>query len=93
VLISIPPISTLGDENYTLFSGEYQSEQAEILQKLSVNDSKLGAQNDYQTNTEKLREFIRDYLHINKLTPFILNKLIERIEVGHTEMVIGQHQQ
>ena len=83
----------ISDENYTLFSGEYQSEQAKILQKLNVLDSKLEVQNDYQTNAEKLRELIREYLHIDKLTPFMLNKLIERIEVGQAEIVNGQNQQ
>ena len=81
------------NENYTLFSGEYQSEQAEILQKLNVLDSKLEVQNNYQTNAEKLRENIRDYLHIGKLTPFMLNKLIESIEIGQAEIANGQTQQ
>ena len=53
----------------------------------------LEVQNDYQTNAEKLREIISDYLHITILTPFILNKLIERIEVGQAETVSGQKQQ
>lgn len=83
----------ISDENYTLFSNEYQSEQAEILQKLNALDSKLEIQNDYQTNAEKLRELIRDYLQIDKLTPFMLNKLIERIKVGQAETVNGQNRQ
>jgi hypothetical protein len=50
-------------------------------------------QTDYQSNAEKLRDMIRDYLHIDKLTPYILNKLIERIEIGHPQTVDGQRQQ
>ena len=33
---------------------------------------------------------IQDYLHIYKLTPYILNKLVKRIEVGYTETVVGK---
>jgi DNA invertase Pin-like site-specific DNA recombinase len=83
----------LTDENYAAFTSEYQAEQADILRKLSDIDSRLTQQTDYQSNAEKLRDIIRDYLHIDNLTPYILNKLIERIEVGHLEIVDGQRQQ
>jgi len=56
-------------------------------------DSKLEVQNDNQTNAEKQRELILDYLHIDKLIPLMFNKLIERIEVGSQEVVGGQKQQ
>ncbi len=62
----------------------------EILQKLNALDFELGVQSDYQTKTEKLRKIIRDYLNIDNLTPLILNKLIEIIQVGHVEKVDGQ---
>lgn len=47
-------------------------------------------QTDYQANAEKLRNAISDYLNIDSLTPFTLNKLIEKVQVGHAEMVNGQ---
>ncbi|MGI6249229.1 MAG: DUF4368 domain-containing protein [Acutalibacteraceae bacterium] len=31
-----------------------------------------------------------DYLNIETLTPFILNKLIEKIQIGQAETVNGQ---
>lgn len=86
-------IGLLTDENYAAFTEEYQTEQADILRKLSDIDARLTQQTDYRSNAEKLRDMIRNYLHIDKLTPYILNKLIERIEVGHLEMVDGQRQQ
>ncbi len=83
----------ISNENYVAFTNRYQSEQTEILQKLNVLDYKLEVQNDYQTNSEKLRELIRDFLHIEKLTPFMLNKLIERVEIGQAKIVNEQKQQ
>ena len=64
----------------TLFS--YRGIQAE-----------LAKENNYRINAEKLRAVIRDYLDIQEMTPFILNKLVERINVGHMGMVDGQTRQ
>lgn len=41
-------------------------------------------------SAEQLRAAISDYLNIDTLTPLILNKLIEKIQVGHVEKVDGQ---
>jgi hypothetical protein len=80
----------ISDENYVTFTNRYQSEQAEIQEKIAVLDAKLDQQTDYQANAEQLREAISDYLNIDTLTPFILNKLIENIQVRHAETVNSQ---
>lgn len=80
----------ISDENYVAFTNRYQSEQAENQEKIAVFDAKLEQQTDYQANAEQLRKAISDYLNIDTLTPFILNKLIEKIQVGHAETVNGQ---
>lgn len=83
----------ISDENYVAFTNRYQSEQAEIQSKLNALELRMNQQNDYQINAEKLREVIRDYLNIDTLTPFILNKLIEKIQVGQAKTVNGQEVQ
>jgi len=80
----------IADANYVSFTNRYQSEQTEIQGKIAALDAKLEQQVDYQANTKQFREVIRDYLNIDKLTPFILNKLIEKIQVGRAEIVNGQ---
>ena len=80
----------ISDENYVAFTNRYQSEQVETQEKIAVLDTKLEQQTDYQANAEQLRGAITDYLNIDTLTPFILNKLIEKIQVGHPETVKGQ---
>ena len=80
----------ISDENYVSFTNRYQSEQVEVQGKIAFFNTKLEQQVDYQNSAEKLRELIRDYLHIDKLPPFMLHKLIERIEVGQAEIVNGQ---
>lgn len=54
-----------------------------------VLETKLEQQTDYEANAAQFREIISDYLNIESLT-FILNKLIEKIQVGHVETVNGQ---
>jgi len=83
----------LSDENYAEMLKVYQDEQAEIISKLKNIHAELGKADDYRSNAEMLREAIREYLNIEELIPFILNKLVEKIEVGHREMVDGQPQQ
>ena len=78
------------NENYVAFTNRYQSEQTEIQGKIAVLDTKLEQQIDYQANAEQLRQAISDYLNIETLTPFILNKLIEKIQVGQVETINGQ---
>ena len=57
---------------------------------LMVLDTKLEQQIDYQAAAEQLRVAISIYLNIDTLTPLILNKLIEKIQVGHVEKIDGQ---
>ncbi|HHW46445.1 MAG TPA: DUF4368 domain-containing protein [Clostridiales bacterium] len=83
----------ISDENYVTFTNRYQSEQTEIQGKIAMFDARLVQQTDYQANAEKLRELTRDHLHIDKLTALMLNKLIERIEVGHAEVIKAQSEQ
>jgi hypothetical protein len=83
----------VNDENYTVMLRAYQDEQAEVMEKLKNIQVELAKEDDYRINAEKLREIIREYLDIQELTPFILNKMVERIEIGYTEIVDGQPQQ
>lgn len=53
----------------------------------------LEKEDDYRGNAEKLWKTIHEHLDIQTLTPFILNKLLKRIEVGHTEMMDEQPRQ
>jgi hypothetical protein len=71
----------------------YQDEQAETAEKLKIIATDSAQKEDYRVNAEKLRETILECLNIEKLTPFILNKLIERTEIGHLQTVDGQRQQ
>ena len=42
---------------------------------------------------EQFRETVRECFNVTELTPYILNKLISRIEIGSLETVDGEKQQ
>lgn len=83
----------ISDENYSAMLKVYQTEQVETAEKLKVIYTELAQKDVYRNNVEKLRESILEHLDIRELTPFVLNKLIERIEIGHLEILEGQKQQ
>lgn len=83
----------LDDRNYAVMMGEYQAEQVALTGKLSAIQTQLAEKVDYADQLEKLHEAVRDCLDIRELTPLVLNKLIDRIEIGSQEVVDGQRQQ
>jgi hypothetical protein len=83
----------ISDENYSAMLKIYQVEQTDTVEKLKVIYAESVQKDAFMSNAETLRKNIREYLDIREITPYILNKLIERIEVGHLEMVDGQKQQ
>ena len=83
----------LSDQNYVAIMGAYQAEQAALTERLLEIKTQLAEKEDYAGQLEKLHDAVRDCLDIKELTPFVLNKLIDRIEVGSQEVVDGQRQQ
>ena len=60
---------------------------------MSALEDQLAGQNDYRKNAERLREALRDHPDIDRLTPLVLGKLVERIEVGQAEWVDREKRQ
>jgi hypothetical protein len=79
----------LDNHNYEVMMGEYQAEQATLTGKLVEIQTQLSAKEDYAGQLEKLQGAVSDCLDIKELTPLILNKLIDRIEVGSQEVMDG----
>lgn len=79
--------------NYEMLMKDIQTEQEFLEQKLSALQSKISQQNNTELSTEQFRNTVREYLNITELTPFVLNKLISKIEIGWQETVDGIKQQ
>ncbi len=83
----------IADRNYEMLMKDIQAEQETLEQKLSALQSKISQQHNTEISVEQFRETVREYLNVTELTPYILNKLISKIEIGCLEMVNDQKQQ
>ena len=83
----------IDDRNYEMLMKDIQAEQEALEQKLSVLQSKISQQHNTETSLEQFREAVRECLNVTELTPFVLNKLISKIEIGCLETVDGGKQQ
>ena len=83
----------LDTDSYHSFLGDYQGEQKQLSQRLQAIDAELSQRDEYAENLQKLSEVIRDYMDVKELSANMLNRLVERIEVGHLVEVDGQKQQ
>ena len=70
-----------------------QAEQETLERKLSALQSKISQQHNAELSVEQFRETVRECLNVTELTPYILNKLISKIEISSLEMVDGEKQQ
>ena len=87
----------IDDHNYEMLMTDIQSEQTALAARLAQIEASLAVKSDTAEQLDRLKEAVlgcyTKVLDIHELTPLILNKLIERIEVGSLEVVNGQKQQ
>ena len=83
----------IDDRNYEMLMKDIQAEQEALEQKLSALQSKISQQHNTAISIEQFKETVRECLNVTKLTPFILNKLISKIEIGCLKMTDGEKQQ
>lgn len=83
----------IDDRNYEMLMTDIQSEQTTLAARLAQIEASLAAKSDTTQQLEQLKQAVQECLHITELTPLILNKLIERIEVGSVNVVDSHKQQ
>ena len=83
----------IDDRYYEMLMKDIQAEQEALEQKLSDLQSKLSQQHNTKISLEQFRETVKECLNLTELTPFVLNKLVSKIEIGYLETVDGEKQQ
>lgn len=83
----------IDDRNYEMLMKDIQAEQESLEQKLSALQSKISQQHNIEISIEQFRDTVRKCLNVTELTPYILNKLISKIEIGCLETIDGEKQQ
>ena len=80
----------LSDDRFAKMSRRYEEEQKELSEKIKKLRSEIEKQNSRATSTDMFVSIIRKYTRARKLTPRMLNELVEKIEVYNAEKIDGE---
>lgn len=79
----------ISDERFQRMTKRYEDEQREILERIKGLKIELEKLSSQSMTTDMFIATVRKYTRARKLTPHMLNELIERIEVYHAEKING----
>ena len=83
----------LSDDRFARMSRRYEEEQKEFAEKIKALRAEIDKQNSQSMTTDMFISLVRKYTRARKLTPRMLNELIEKIEVFNAEKVDGVWEQ
>lgn len=83
----------ISDERFSKMSAKYEMEQGELAEQIKAVRTELEKETDKSMSTDLFISTVRKYTRAKKLTPRMLNELIERIDVHQAEKVDGVHVQ
>ena len=80
----------LSDDRFAKMSRRYEEEQKELSEKIKKLRSEIEKQSSRATSTDMFMSIVRKYTRARKLTPRMLNELVEKIEVYNAEKIDGE---
>ena len=80
----------LSDDRFAKMSRRYEDEQKELSEKIKKLRSEIEKQSSRATSTDMFVSIVRKYTRARKLTPRMLNELVEKIEVYNAEKIDGE---
>ena len=80
----------LSEARYEMLSGDYETEQAELKEKLSALTDEIEQQEEQAENIDKFIAKVKKYLEMTELTPAILNDLVKAVYVHKPKKVDGK---
>ena len=83
----------LSDDRFAKMSRRYEDEQKELAEKIKKLRSEIEKQSSRSMTTDMFIGLVRKYTRARKLTPRMLNELIEKIEVFNAEKIDGVWEQ
>ena len=83
----------LSDDRFAKMSRRYEDEQKELAEKIKKLRSEIETQSSRFMTTDMFIGLVRKYTRARKLTPRMLNELIEKIEVFNAEKIDGVWEQ
>ena len=83
-------LGKINDERFAKLSAKYDEEQKEISERIKALTSEISEKQGKSVTSDMFLSAVRKYTRIKKLTPRILNELIEKIEVYQSEKIDGK---
>lgn len=80
----------LSDERFSKMSQRYEEEQAELSEKIKALRKELDKLSGDSVSTDMFLATVRKYTRAKKLTPRMLNELVNHIEVHQAEKINGE---
>ena len=80
----------LSDDRFAKMSRRYEEEQKELSEKIKKLRSEIEKQSSRATSTDMFVSIVRKYTRARKLTPRMLNELVEKIEVYNADKIDGE---
>ena len=80
----------LSDDRFAKMSRRYEEEQKELSEKIKKLRSEIEKRSSRATSTDMFVSIVRKYTRARKLTPRMLNELVEKIEVYNAEKIDGE---
>ena len=81
------------DDRFAKMSRPYEDEQKELAEKIKKLRSEIEKQSSRSMTTDMFIGLVRKYTRARKLTPRMLNELVEKIEVFNAEKIDGVWEQ
>ena len=83
----------IDDDRFVKLSMQYTEEQKEIEAKIAAISTELDRQDERTTNADTFINNVKKHTRAKKLSEYMLNELIERIEVHQSQKIDGVHVQ
>ena len=83
----------LSDDRFAKMSRRYEDEQKELVEKIKKLRSEIEKRSSQAMTTDMFISLVRKYTRARKLTPRMLNELVEKIEVYNAEKIDGVWEQ
>ena len=77
------------DDRFKKLSSKYEEEQQSIVERIDQLKKTFDEMSSKVSNTETFLAAVKKYTCVKKLTPRMLNELIEKIEVSQYEIING----
>jgi DNA invertase Pin-like site-specific DNA recombinase len=83
----------ISDERFSKMSAKYETEQAELAERIKALKMELDKETDQSMTTDTFIATVRKYTRAKKLTQRMLSELVDYIEVYQAEKIDGVHVQ